>query len=384
MASFPPHLRWDIFCSVVDNYGDIGVCWRLARQLSNEQRQRVRLWVDDLCSFQKLCSSIDPQLPQQTIDNIEIRHWTKQWLEVKPADIVVEAFACNLPTAYLQAMQAAEKNILWLNLEYLTYEDWSICYHALPSLQANNLTKYFFFAGLKTTGGLIKETGLLEQAEKFQDNQLVQQQFLKQLGVNKQPNSNLLLLFSYPNQGLGEWLDQLQITAQPYQLLIPQTPLLENLADYLQVSKTALISGYQQQLGNLRIQIIPFVNQPDFDKLLWCTDYNIVRGEDSFVRAQYAGKPMLWHIYPQQEEAHLNKLRAFLSYYTADMSSASKQATYNWWLAWNKQQNLANTWQNYQNNLAELQIHAKKWANKQKTVTDLLTKLAKFYKNWLS
>ena len=26
-------VTWDIFCSVVDNFGDIGVTWRLARQL---------------------------------------------------------------------------------------------------------------------------------------------------------------------------------------------------------------------------------------------------------------------------------------------------------------------------------------------------------------
>ncbi len=38
----------DIFCAVVDNYGDIGVCWRLARQLAHEHGMTVRLWVDDL------------------------------------------------------------------------------------------------------------------------------------------------------------------------------------------------------------------------------------------------------------------------------------------------------------------------------------------------
>lgn len=384
MEKFPPQLTWDIFCSVIDNYGDIGVCWRLARQLSDEQQQRVRLWVDDLTSFQKLCSSVNPQLSKQTIDNIEVRYWSKQWLTVEPADIVVEAFACNLPTTYLQAMQTAEKSILWLNLEYLTYEDWSLSFHALPSLQTNNLIKYFFFTGLAETGGLIREENLLEQAATFQNNPLAQQQFLQQLSVTKQPDSCLILLFSYANSGLNEWLDYLQTTNQAYQLLIPQTPLVESLADYLQVSKVLLTTGYQQQLGNLHIQLIPFVEQQAFDQLLWCTDYNLVRGEDSFIRAQYAGKPMLWHIYPQQEEAHLSKLQAFLSHYTADMSNAAQQATYAWWLAWNKQQNLAHTWQNYQKNLAELQIHAKKWANKQKTVTDLLTKLAKFYKNWLS
>ena len=37
---------WDVFCRVVDNYGDAAVCWRLARQLADEHGARVRLWID--------------------------------------------------------------------------------------------------------------------------------------------------------------------------------------------------------------------------------------------------------------------------------------------------------------------------------------------------
>ena len=51
--------------------------------------------------------------------------------------------------------------------------------------------------------------------------------------------------------------------------------------------------------------------QQQFDELLWQADILMIRGEDSFVRAQYAGKPFMWHIYPQQEQAHLEKLAAF-------------------------------------------------------------------------
>ena len=46
----PVRRTWDIFCSVVDNFGDIGVCWRLARRLSAGLGQQVRLWVDDLAA----------------------------------------------------------------------------------------------------------------------------------------------------------------------------------------------------------------------------------------------------------------------------------------------------------------------------------------------
>ena len=39
-------LRWDVYCRVVDNLGDAGVCWRLAAGLA-ARGQQVRLVIDD-------------------------------------------------------------------------------------------------------------------------------------------------------------------------------------------------------------------------------------------------------------------------------------------------------------------------------------------------
>ena len=85
---------WDIFCCVVDNYGDIGVTWRLARQLAGEHGQAVRLWVDDLNAFARLCPEADPALPNQRQAGVEVRHWPAQWEDTPAADVVIEAFAC--------------------------------------------------------------------------------------------------------------------------------------------------------------------------------------------------------------------------------------------------------------------------------------------------
>ena len=57
----------DLFCRVVDNYGDIGVCWRLARQLDTEHDCKVRLIVDDLAAFRFIAPGIDPTLTQQNL-----------------------------------------------------------------------------------------------------------------------------------------------------------------------------------------------------------------------------------------------------------------------------------------------------------------------------
>lgn len=381
MSLLPSNTHWDIFCRVIDNYGDIGICWRLARQLAYEHKQKVRLWVDDLASFQKICPVINTQNPTQLVDNIEINVWCTPFDEVIPANIVIEAFACQLPDNYIKAMSNCPVLPLWINLEYLTYEPWSIDFHMRTSPQTKNLNKYFFFPGLEQTGGLIREQTLISDAEKFQLNSLEQQHFLQQIGVKKQPNALLILVFSYENKALGEWLDALSKSTQCYHLLLPQTPLLANLAQHLNIPLTKLEPQATQQFGNLTLQVIPFINQADFDKLLWCSDYNIIRGEDSFVRAQYSGKPMLWHIYPQQENSHLTKLEAFLDYYLQDLPIEIKKAMFTWWLAWNNQQNLAESWLNYIKYLPEMNKHAKIWLNRQKTTTDLVTKLANLYKN---
>ncbi len=159
----------DIFCNVIDNYGDIGVCWRLARQLANEHNMYVRLWVDDLRSFGKLCPELDAALDEQHCRGVEVRHWPTDFLSIEPADLVIEAFACQLPQTYVEAMAAREHKPVWVNLEYLSAEDWVEGCHKLPSPHpALPLTKYFFFPGFtEKTGGLLLERELLARRDAF-------------------------------------------------------------------------------------------------------------------------------------------------------------------------------------------------------------------------
>ena len=89
---------WDIFCTVIDNYGDIGVCWRLAKQLVAEHHQSVRLWVDDLASFAQIAHDIHAQRQHQSIQGVEICLWQQSVIaDVDPADIVIEAFVQRAP-----------------------------------------------------------------------------------------------------------------------------------------------------------------------------------------------------------------------------------------------------------------------------------------------
>ena len=151
----------DLFCRVVDNYGDIGVCWRLARQLVTEHNCRVRLVVDDLSAFQFVAPEIDPSLTRQHVLGVEVLDWQASDVSA-PAEIVIEAFACNPSDAYVLAMAALVEKPVWINLEYLSAEVWVDGVHGLPSPQPKlPLIKYFFCPGFtETSGGLIREAHL--------------------------------------------------------------------------------------------------------------------------------------------------------------------------------------------------------------------------------
>ena len=140
--------RWDIFCTVVDNFGDIGVTWRLARQLVAEHSVAVRLWVDDLRAFERLCPEIDINASQQWQQGVEVRQWTADWQPTEAADVVIAAFACQLPSAYMEAMAEREKPPLWMNLDYLSAEDWVVGCHGLPSVKYKSVQKYLFLPGV--------------------------------------------------------------------------------------------------------------------------------------------------------------------------------------------------------------------------------------------
>jgi len=371
---------WDIFCSVVDNYGDIGVTWRLARQLVAEHGLAVRLWVDDLNAFTPMCPGADASAAQQWQHGVEVRQWPVTWLPVAPADVVIGAFACQLPVAYVEAMRARATPPLWLNLEYLSAEDWVEGCHGLPSPQPNGLRKVFFFPGFTgKTGGLLRERSLLARRDAFQQGE--RQAFLQGLGVNPEAGTLLVSLFAYENPQLGNWLDALASGAQPCHLLVPQGRVVAGLSQWL--GEAALPVGSVRKRGALTVQVLPFVSQDDYDRLLWSCDFNAVRGEDSFVRAQWAGQPMLWHIYVQDENAHWEKLEAFLAHYRHGLSDDADAALLGLWRAWNMDRDMGQAWQVARRHWPELQQHARLWAARQAAQPDLATALVHFYRNSL-
>lgn len=371
--------RWDIFCTVVDNYGDIGVCWRLARQLVGEHGLHARLWVDDLASFAKLAPGLDPAQDRQFLCGVEIRRWAMPFADTTLAEVVIEAFACDLPQTYIEAMAAQPEKPLWINLEYLSAEAWVEDRHCLPSPHPRlALTKYFFFPGFTgKTGGLLREAALIAARDAFQNDAQAQAAWWRKLDVAPVPGALSVSLFAYPSTPLAPLLAAWSASPAPIVCLVPDTPLAVAIASALQAG--AVKPGTRIARGRLTIIGIPFLSQPDYDRLLWACDLNFVRGEDSFVRAQWAAKPLVWHIYPQHDAAHAAKLEAFIARYAREAAAARALADF--WRAWNITGNVAAAWPAFAAALPSLTAHARQWAAGLAAQPDLAAQLVKFSQN---
>lgn len=376
----PQH--WDIFCTVVDNFGDIGVSWRLARQLADEHKLRVRLWIDDLKSFKKICPAINPGAATQVLQDIEVIHWSEKspFLALPiVADIVIEAFGCTLPSAYLNAMALRPQKPIWLNLEYLSAEEWVDEYHSVASPHPQlPLTKYFFFPGFtQNTGGLLREKNLLNRRNQFRQLKQEQDAFWNSIGIPPVTDKELRIsLFAYENPALEDLIQTWRTSNRTISCVIPHGRSSEQLRNYLHLDQ--LNPGNRLQLGNLSIYILPFLEQQLYDNLLWSCDLNFVRGEDSFVRAQWAGRPFIWHIYPQDEQAHMVKLKAFLDLFTRGMSPTAAEAVNNVWLSWNNGENISDSWPAFLEQIEQIACHMNDWVEKITLNGDISTNLVQF------
>ena len=370
-------LRWDIFCTSIDNFGDVGFSWRLARQLVNEHGLEVRLWVDDLAIFSQIESAIDVDEDQQWLQGVEICSWRKSFAEIEPADVVIETFACTLPDNYILAMADLPQQPVWINLEYLSAENWTLDCHCLPSFHPHlPLKKYFFFPGfVEGTGGLLLEKNLLPARVAF--NNTSQDKFWQELGLPSRREGELCIsLFCYDDAPIEELLSAWVISDVPIRVLVPQHSVNNAIGIFFGVDLPT--AGQVLQSGKLQVCIIPFLTQDNYDELLWACDINFVRGEDSFVRAQWAERVFIWNIYPQAEHSHRLKLEAYLNLYTERMPPEMSAAVFSLWNAWNGNGQMINAWSIFAAQMSALTEYGNNWIRQLLPIGDLASNLVKF------
>ena len=313
-------MLWDIFCKVIDNHGDVGVCWRLSSQLAR-RGENVRLWLDDARAL--------PWMAPDGQHGVEVCAWETADGTV-PGDVVVEAFGCELPAGF-QAGMAAKASATsvqpaWINLEYLTAETYAERSHGLQSPvftgPAAGISKRFFYPGFSPrTGGLLRDDDLIRRQAGFDRAAWLSEQ---RIAVAK--DELLVSMFCYEPAALDSFLEHCAAGPQRTHLLVTAGRAAEAVRAALSRKNASLPS--RNKASHLSLSWLPLLNQRDFDHLLWSCDLNFVRGEDSLVRALWAGTPSIWHIYPQHDNAHHDKLNAFLDW--MDAPSSLRQFHHGW------------------------------------------------------
>jgi uncharacterized repeat protein (TIGR03837 family) len=304
-------MQWDLYCRVVDNFGDIGVAWRLAADLAG-RGESVRLAVDD-------ASALAWMAPEGK-NGVEVVGWNDG---ASPApDVVVELFGAGRPTI---AWPSGTPASVFVNVEHLSAEPYVERSHGLPSPTRRTneppSTTWFFFPGFSdATGGLLREPGLLDDRRAFGRGD----EWLASIGVAVRAGERRVSLFSYRNDAVAELLDTL--AAAPTLLLLPPGPAADQVIAEL---------GASLRRGALRAVRLPLLAQADFDRLLWSCQLNFVRGEDSFVRAFWSAVPFVWQPYVQDDGAHGVKLAAFLDRFLAGAPPALDGALRQLFLHWN-------------------------------------------------
>ncbi len=373
--------HWDIFCKVVDNFGDIGVAWRLARMLASEHGIEVRLWVDDLAALSRIWPATSTGMKQQRVAGVDVRLWSKPFPATVPGDVVIETFQCALPDSFVIAMAAKPVAPCWINLDYLSAEDWVAGCHRLPSPHPRlPLTKHFYFPGFDpNTGGLLHERGLEDQRLAFVDDASAQAAFWAQHGLGLPQDDELRVsLFCYGDAPVPELFEIWAAGKTPLTALVPEGAAAERMRARLASGTSA--AGWIER-GAARFKVIPFTDQVGFDRLLWACDVNFVRGEDSFVRAHWARRPFVWNIYPQGENTHWIKMHAFLDRYTADLDDAHADAVRHLWRVWNgivRPAELQQAWEDFIAGRGAIARHAERWAARLAEQDDLATGLVNF------
>lgn len=332
-----------ILCRVVDNYGDIGFVYRLARELSSLssiEKTQLRLIVSDLKSFNAMAlpPGISTSLAVQNYNGWKVIDWNacaegKCEFTEQPPKIILECFQCGRPEWLDEILFSAQttQTVQIVNVEYLTAEDWADDFHLLKSGTRSALVKKInFMPGFtKKTGGLVldkhfvscvhSKTVALECLKKYASK--------KTVALIEDTNLFRVIAFSYERnfeneaRALSEFAKN---SGRKVQVLL--APGLGN-APFKKAAAAFL---------NISVYDLEYLPQLAWDALLTLADFSFIRGEDSFSRACLSGIPFVWHAYPQEEEFQLVKVDAVLKRMEPFFSAGDMSLVKNVWLSYNR------------------------------------------------
>lgn len=374
-----------LFCQVVDNFGDAGVSWRLARELAARHGFHPTLIIDDpatlarieprVCLDLKGAPTLAPVIDGVRIQNA--RAWSAPPNEPLAA-VVVSAFGCDLPQWLRSALAGGPAHPLWIHLDYLSAEPWVDSCNGLVSVKPTDAAReHFIYPGFTVrTAGLLREADLVERRAVFEEEG-GRAGFFRRLGVRYAAQQCLVSLFAYPSAPIAEWFACIAQGNNPTLVCAAGGCADEAIATYF-----GRVPAPLERLASGRLEVVglPMLSQNHYDELLWSCDINLVRGEDSWIRAHWAHAPLVWQAYPQTDGAHHRKLEAFLKRLSETLPASQSVAPAEAFMrAWNRTANapaLAQAWQEVVTGLAELRCAFKTWTTSLEKQSDLATQLA--------
>ncbi|MDR1834194.1 MAG: elongation factor P maturation arginine rhamnosyltransferase EarP [Fusobacteriaceae bacterium] len=304
---------FDIFCKVIDNYGDIGVVLRLAKELRRTLpgETSIRVIVNSLKELKVLCPAIKERRPMQQwggLTFIREDFFLANFRNPGPAPLILQTFGCELPEEYLEV--AREKSKLLVNIEYLTGEKWAEGCHLKESPGPGTLRKYFYFPGFTPeSGGILSRPHLSERIRKNPEKYRFK--YFGSFGAGEDALRGTV--FSY-ERDFSNFFEALRLLDRPVLLLVigekAGNSVRKNLSFFHKKD-----FGNIYKCGKIELKCVDFFNQDMYEELVDAADFNLARGEDSAAIAAASGKPYLWELYPQEGNAQMEKLEGFLRVY---------------------------------------------------------------------
>jgi uncharacterized repeat protein (TIGR03837 family) len=316
-----------VLCKIVDNFGDIGVVWRMCCQMQSlfvqeNGNSKINLIVDDLFSFSKICNSVDCSKAFQIVNGIEIFNWNDENLcynefsknDGEKLSVILEVFQCGRPSWMEKILfeDKLQRTVQIIMIDYLSAEKYAEDFHCLQSLtRSSKVEKVNFMPGFTNkTGGLIIDS---------------EWKNLSEYNYNK-----TLLCFTY-DRNWDALANACKKSNYIEKVLIAPGKGFESL-------KKSFSCNFVKD-SNLKIEELSFMNQNEWDKMLKNCGVLFIRGEESMSRACLSGIPFVWHAYPQSDEYQLVKVRALLERMAVHFKCEDFKIIENVWILINSPEN---------------------------------------------
>lgn len=306
-----------ILCKVVDNYGDIGFVYRLARALSAlRPGMALRIVTDNLPSFALLAPGLDASVPLQRYGGWTVYDWNAADVctasfSAEPSRTILECFQCGYPGWLETLLFTAERRdyIQVINIDYLTAEQYADDFHCLASLtRSASVRKVNFMPGFTPrTGGLVLD-GPFASASPESYAAEHADTTVRNLLAGTQPVFRVLV-FSYERdfapvvRAFSQFERDRRRTEPSFRL---------NVFSAAGRGRPSFTEAWKSAGKPFAVTELPFLSQTEWDSLLCSVSFSFVRGEDSLSRACLSGIPFIWHAYPQDDEYQQVKVQALL------------------------------------------------------------------------